>query len=205
MPTFSPKSLRNRISREIINALKTAEVTLVVTKFKDVLKLAELPEIHRTLVTFPINPAAFRTHREKFTKSLSTLGQNQGTEHEMSVEPHSRVSIRKNKPLTLRIRPGGATIHFAIVTPSGGAKAYYPVGIAFVRNSKPGYHRKDKDRIGRLNFLQSQIRPEGNCLYITDSFKDETHDDRYKFSVIIQRVRDGAIGIIDPGIDHTNH
>lgn len=60
----------------------------------------------------------------------------------------------------------------------------------------------DQKRLGILNFAQLKIRPDEHSLQLADHFKVKGRDDRYKFSVIIQRVQDGTVGIIDPGIVH---
>jgi hypothetical protein len=111
-------------------------------------------------------------------------------------EKHPLVRIDEKVPDLLRVKFPGATIRFTVKSDE-----YYPVGIAFwLREgvAKPN----DEQSLGLSNFDPSRIRRLGHVLYITDTFKDEKPYDRYKFSVIIQRASDGAIGIIDPGIVH---
>ena len=99
----------------------------------------------------------------------------------------------------LYIKSPGAVIRFTM-TSSADKKNYYPLGIAFVREN--GRSETDAQRLGFLNFPQSETRPKGRTLSITDTYKDRSQRVRFKFSVIIQRGSDGAIGIIDPGIVH---
>ena len=131
---------------------------------------------------------------------------HRGTLHKMDVADHPRV--HKKDPNGLNINPGGATLRFTI-TPDD----YIPIGITFVRkppNPPPGTPSltaapslTDDERLGLLNFDQIKIsRDEKHTLDVTDNYMDEADDHQYKFSIIIQRKKTGAIGIIDPDIDH---
>lgn len=126
----------------------------------------------------------------------NTSAESRNTAAGMFVSPHPRVYQDPDKPDTLRIKPKGATIRFTIKPDD-----YFPIGIAFQLVS--GVPDPDTlDRLGTLNFEQAQMPRTPHTLCITDSFKDEDGDNRYKFSVIVQRASDCAIGIIDPGIEH---
>jgi hypothetical protein len=105
----------------------------------------------------------------------------------------------------LYIKGPGAGIRFTLASSAADKKSYYPIGIAFVRESTR--NESDAQRLGFLNFPQSETRMKGRTLSILDTFKDRSKRIRFKFSVIIQRGSDGAIGIIDPGIVHepTHH
>jgi hypothetical protein len=162
-----------------LNRLDTANVTLYVRRFRDV--FAKDPPVTRK-----VSPGEPPPHFDR------------GTLHRMWMpkQRHPQVYIKSNQPDTLHIKSKGATIRLT-VRPA----RYYPVGIAFkllkgVPN--PNAHA----RIGFLNFEQSRTPRDPQSLFITDHFKDKGSDDQYKFSVIIQRVSDGAIGIIDPPIIH---
>jgi hypothetical protein len=182
MPASSKPARRkkNATRRVPVTVLDTAKVTLKVIEFRDVLAPDPLAKIDK--------------HSKK-----SALPWDRCTPHKMSMpKKHPQVKIDPKKPDTLLIKPKGATILFTI-TPDD----YYPVGITFIMG-KGEPTASDQKRLGFLNFDQRQYRANElrHSLQITDCYKDRRHDDRYKFSVIIQRVKDGAIGIIDPDIVH---
>jgi hypothetical protein len=160
-----------------VTALDPANVTFRVIHFQDVLK--------------PVRPAM------KGTSSGTRPPHNaQCTTHRMFMpKKHPQVKIDPKDRETLRVKPKGATLLFTI-TPD----EYCPVGITFSMGGKRKPTVNDQKRLGILNFAQLKIRPDERSLQVTDHFKAIGKDDRYKFSMIIQRVKDGAIGIIDPGI-----
>ena len=178
MPKSSETAALEKMDAQMKKALRPAEVALNVTGFKDVLAVRV--------------PAAKRA--SLLTNSLSNC---RGTTATMTMsEPHPLVRVDSKEPDTLKIKSPGATIRFTLKSDE-----FYPVGIAFLL--REGVARpNDEQKLGLLNFDQSKIRRFGHVQYITDTFKDEKPYDRYKFSVIIQRASDGAIGIIDPGIEH---
>jgi hypothetical protein len=161
----------------VIAALKPAEIVLKVTDFKDVLQGTN------SLKVGPNTPPSK-------AGSLNTVAVMKMKRH------HSRVGIDSEDPNTIWIKPHGATIRFTI-KPAG----YFPIGIAF-KLLKGQPNPNDLQRIGYLNFEQARMPRDAHTLSITDSYKDDGDDDRYKFSVIIQQMSDGAIGIIDPDIKH---
>jgi hypothetical protein len=120
-----------------------------------------------------------------------------GIHHRMRLKrAHPRVSVDPNDPTTLVVRPRGATLSFTL-----SPEQYFPIGIAF--HLREGVaNPNDLQRLGFLNFTQMHLRPRGNMLSVTDEFKDQDADDRYKFSIIVQNSGDGSIGIIDPSIRH---
>jgi hypothetical protein len=119
------------------------------------------------------------------------------TGHRMRLKrPHPKVSVDPKDSEMLIVKPRGARLRFMIAPPQ-----FFPLGIAFQLLGGVA-EPTDLERLGFLNFKQMELRPDGNTLSITDAFKDNEADDRYKFSIIIQNSRDGTIGIIDPGIRH---
>lgn len=108
-------------------------------------------------------------------------------------EQVDRVWVRDQ---VLHIRRPGAQLLFKVKSRKKG-EILIPLGIAFwrLRGSR-------KDRAALVNFKDATILRKGSCLYATDSFKDTGKPDKYKFSIMIQRLNDGAIGIIDPPIEH---
>lgn len=115
---------------------------------------------------------------------------------------HPLVRIDPENDKTLKITGPRATILFTITSrESPPPEEYYPVGITFfLENREPSV--RVRKRLGLANFTQLKIRPnrDAHSLSITDSYNEKEKGERYKFSVIIQRARDGKIGIIDPFI-----
>jgi hypothetical protein len=161
-----------------VTALDPAHVTFRVIHFQDVLN--------------PDPPAM-----ESMSLGKNSPHNAQCTTHRMSMpKKHPQVSIDPKDPDTLIIKRKGATLLFKI-TPDD----YYPVGITFTMGKGKGEPTvSDQKRLGILNFAQLKMRPDERSLQVTDHFKVIGRDHRYKFSVIISRVKDGVIGIIDPSI-----
>lgn len=111
--------------------------------------------------------------------------------------PHPRVSLNDD---TLVVKAPGAVIRLTIAAKD--KIKYYPAGITFVREDSDGL--SESLRLGRPDLLQRKIVIDGQTLTFTDRFKKGTENVLYKFSVILQRGTDGAIGIIDPGIENDN-
>ena len=119
--------------------------------------------------------------------------ENRNSGHRMKLKrPHPKVSIDPNDADMLIVKSPGARLRFE-VSPSG----IFPIGIAFQLREGVA-NPTDLERLGFLNFKQMQLHPEGNRLSVTDAFKDDDANDRYKFSMIVQRASDGAIAIVDP-------
>jgi hypothetical protein len=153
---------------------QTANVTLTVSKFVDVLTSEEPPG-------------------------------ERNTECEMQAEPnHPQVTMTKGSKgaaPTLKVKGNGATICFQIKSKNPRHK-YFPLGIAFRRRTNRGPNDNRDDILGRKDFSFGSMHLFGRSLYITDHFRNCGAGRRYKFSVLIQREHDGAIGIIDPGIEN---
>jgi hypothetical protein len=89
----------------------------------------------------------------------------------------------------------GAHLEFVI------SEGYYPVGITFKLLSGVKCP-DDVELLGHLNFSPAKICPGDHSLFVTDEYRDLGGNNKYKFSIIIQRASDGAIGIIDPNLIH---
>jgi hypothetical protein len=107
---------------------------------------------------------------------------------------------------TLRIKGGGGTIRFDL-EPEG---EYVPIGIAYVQRSR--HNGGPLGKIGRhvfniehSNLMENSIRVRGQFPRVGKRWETKSgkqKDWRFEFFLIIQRVRDGQIGIIDPGIEN---
>jgi hypothetical protein len=120
------------------------------------------------------------------------------------VNPNKAVELasKKNSERIL-IHSGEATIRFTI-KPDANNDVYFPIGVAF--QLRPGKGKAASgDILGRKDFSRKDVRLGANDLIIKAShFEDcgSTPAHRYKFSLFIQRERDGALGVIDPIIDN---
>lgn len=113
------------------------------------------------------------------------------------VKRNPRVYIKDG---LIHVRAPGATIWFIVVSSRDDKENYFPAGITFVRESDR--NTSDVERLGLLNFPQKKTQIIEKTISITDTYRDRKEEIKYKFSVIIQRGSDGAIGVIDPGIAH---
>ena len=141
----------------------------------------------------------------KFRNLLSPYAGSPLTLHRMQlVNPNEAVQLaeRKNSENIL-IHSGEATIRFTI-KPDASNDVYFPIGIAFQLRRGKG-KTVDGDILGRKDFHREAVRLGANDLIIKASHFEgcgSTPQHRYKFSLFIQRERDGALGVIDPGIDN---
>jgi hypothetical protein len=159
-----------------------------------------------TLVKAPLateKPVDVRITVTKFKDVLAQdkSGRNRDTGYTMRLGRKHPLAAVKGDELFIR-RPG-ARIHFTIGSSAGDTEKYFPVGITFLREG-----RKDssyRQRLGFINFPQSETRFNERSVAITDTYKDASPSVQYKFSLVIQRGSDGKIGIIDPRIVHIQH
>jgi len=130
--------------------------------------------------------------------SAKVASEVRDTDYAMKMKrPHPRVSLKDD---TLFVKSPGAVIRFTIAASAKDNTRYFPAGITFVRDG--GKNLSEVERLGRRDFLQRRIVLDGQTLTFTDRFKKGKEKTLYKFSVILQRGSDGAIGIIDPGIEN---
>lgn len=174
MKTSSNTFRKRAAVKAVGSALKPAVIKLTVSKFVDVLRSEESENKRNTDYEMTVDPAQPRVAK--------------------GVGPKGKLSA-------LRVKGGGATFCFQIRS-KDRKHQYFPLGIAFRRRNNRGPDNDKEDILGRRNFSFASMHLFGRSLFITDSFKDCGQGDRYKFSVIIQRQHDGAIGIIDPDIIH---
>lgn len=133
----------------------------------------------------------------KFRPVLSPeLRGDRDTSYTMRLKrPHRRVAIKDD---TVCVDAPGATIRLIIASADGDKTKYFPAGITFVREESESLI--EKVLLGWIHLPQRRIVIDGQSLTFTNRFKKGKDEILYKFSVIIQRGSDGAIGIIDPGI-----
>ena len=140
----------------------------------------------------------------RFRNLLSPHAGSPTTRHRMQlVNPNEAVALAERKSSErILIHSGEATIRFTI-KPDANNDVYFPIGIAF--KLRPGKGKAASgDILGRKDFSRENVRLGVNDLIIKASHFEgcgSTPQHRYKFSLFIQRERDGALGVIDPAID----
>jgi hypothetical protein len=135
----------------------------------------------------------------RFREALSTKSRQGGkTEVVMklaSTDPRAFV-----KGDVLIIRCPNTSVRFALRGTGASRDRYYPLGISFLRENDP--EGSDDYRLGFQTFPQAETQPDGTTITILDTYKESAAGARFKFSLFIQRGSDGALGIIDPSIEH---
>lgn len=114
-------------------------------------------------------------------------------------------SLAAHPSVTMSGQPELAILHvkravdLAITVVSGNAgESYRPVAIIF--QQKPASDGTLADPDGRRNFSAAVV--SDSTLTVRNRF--DLRGVRYEFFVVIQRVSDGAIGIIDPEIENSS-
>lgn len=116
-------------------------------------------------------------------------------------EPNSRVT--KISPTILSVTHGGPLIFRIEITPTKiGNEVYVPVGIAFNQIVKRGVLGVTANVV--KNFHSKQFFVIGTSLYFIDECLPAPGTIDFEFYVFIQRQSDGALAVIDPGIQHEN-
>jgi hypothetical protein len=111
------------------------------------------------------------------------------------VKKNPRVRIDPERQL-ISVNAPGAILQF-VVEPN----LYLPIGISFwmlPTDAKVGAEQK----AGLVDFEDPQIQRRGRTISINDRFKSGGPYFIYKFSMVIQRLSDGKLGIVDPGIEN---
>lgn len=96
-----------------------------------------------------------------------------------------------------------APINFTISVLSADTDEYSVLGIAFTQIRMPGDVAPLSDPQGLRNF-DNRIVGTGSTLSFRDNWSLNGSGYGYEFRVMIQRARDGAVGIIDPEIENDN-
>ena len=136
---------------------------------------------------------------DDFRNVLTTVAADRQTTHRLELietagrlEERADTSGRKIAILWNR----SASIRFNILEP----QRYVPIGIAFRRRKEDGSF--GYDAIAREIFDVESVNLSANSIRIRAEFPPQSRGLYVKFSIVIQRTEDGAIGIIDPGIEN---
>jgi hypothetical protein len=108
--------------------------------------------------------------------------------------PAGNVTLRNG---ILVVKGGAAMLQFTIVPPAGSTDSFLALGLAFQGPST--------DPRGQQSFEINNLRLNGATLTIRDNFAKhgpQGSAPTYQFFVFIQRVSDGAMGIVHPDIQN---
>jgi hypothetical protein len=92
----------------------------------------------------------------------------------------------------------GPVIFKVAISPKG---TYVPAGVAFEHTGGRKGSKKLKPRHVRANFPAGKVGLGGGVLTFVDECKSNATGSSFEYYVLIQR-KDGALGVIDPGIQH---
>ncbi len=114
--------------------------------------------------------------------------------------PHSAVTLVTIAGMpTFRVK---RAINFEIRLASAQpGESYRPLGVIFRQKTDRAISQPDP---AGLRYFASSITANGT-LVIQNKFLQRGDDGRYEFYVLVQRVSDGAVGMIDPDIDNQNN
>lgn len=178
-------------ARPAAAALSTVDVTLTVTRFQSLLESAGT---NAPLSDFEMSGPEDGNGRLK-------VG-----DYQKGSPPGARHTLRVQRP--------GVLLRFTIAPGSDGER-YHPVGISFERADRTapvavpwttGAHSPAGSPFSGLTIEGATIqvidRPLGGVPAAGEA--NPPRRVTYKFSVFVQRERDGALGLIDPGIENEN-
>lgn len=113
-----------------------------------------------------------------------------------ALAPHADVTLVTPKGIpTFRVkRPVSVEISLASADPT---ESYRPLGLFFRQKTNPSTTVPDPD--GLINFTQS-VTSKGTVVF-HHSCTLTGDNGNYEFFVLIQRVSDGVLGLIDPDIE----
>jgi hypothetical protein len=121
-----------------------------------------------------------------------------------------KTTIRVQKDRNAQTHPN---VVFQFKVTSSDGESYAPIGIAFARADKtsPAAVRCEMSSASAADTPFSGLNITNDVLTVVNSplrkgnsnVSTDTHT-TYKFSVVIQRKKDGAIGILDPEIENEN-
>ncbi|MBI5690024.1 MAG: hypothetical protein HZC55_07965, partial [Verrucomicrobia bacterium] len=134
------------------------------------------------------------------------------TDYTMDLDPAGAAVCQLVPPDKIRVFRPGVILRFSVVRFRGSA--YLPIGIAFSQVITPARSRAVPCETGPV---RTQVSPFGNLiisggvLEITDqlpparkrSSANPTFTE-YRFSLLLQRGSDGALGLIDPVVENEN-
>ena len=168
-------NIQNYIQKQLQEVVETAPgtaiVNVVVTKFYG---------LTETTAPFPL------THCK-----LSMAKPNLSC---VEIVDNSVMVTRKGAPVSFQYKISGTATD----------DTYYPIEISFCPKKKKGEEKPDvstkSEKVARKKFSTDAMHIYGSSLFFTDSYCADADKLGYRFCLIVQSVKTGEVGVIDPGI-----
>ena len=141
------------------------------------------------------SPAQVTLSVTQFRDIRATTAGTRWTDARASLTAHPSVRM-SGEPEYATFHVKGAVDIAISVTSASSAESYVPIAIVFQQKTPGDPTKADTD--GRRNFSAATLN--GSTLTVRN--RCDLRGVRYEFFVVIQRVSDGAIGIIDPEIEN---
>lgn len=130
---------------------------------------------------------------------INPTGEIRLVDYTASMKPHSRVSMVDRAGMPTFICK--SAIDFEVTIASTDGETYRPLAITFQQYTD-GVPADKKDVAGHANFERLAQATPANAISFRSKAARTGPAGRYEFFVLIQRVSDGAIGLIDPYIEN---
>jgi hypothetical protein len=160
-------------------------------------------------------PKCFTLTVTDFKNVLDTTETNRGTRFTMKPtgprNPLVGLTLYKTGKLkgcvkTIKVGTGVVALRFQVEAARKDSNHYCPVGLAFMRKTQKGTGKLGGAVVNPKVFPPHELvlDEENRAVSVTADFSGRTIADKghYEFYLFIQRESDGALGIIDPPLDH---
>lgn len=142
-------------------------------------------------------PPALVTLTVTHFRSATTIDERTFVDASTSLAPHAAVKLEDRRGLPTLVMSQAVDVEVAVAS-ADPSESYRPLGVFFTQEPNASGVKTDHD--GSRNFTQTPS--ETGTIVINNRFLQTGADGQYEFFILIQRASDGAIGIIDPGMDN---
>jgi hypothetical protein len=98
---------------------------------------------------------------------------------------------------------GQVNVVLAVVDPLGTIQDYALLAVAFTQKTDCDFPGLRSDSTGAKNFIHRQLNADGT-LSFQDAYVHFGPGYRYDVKIILQRLSDGTVGMIDPDVENDN-
>lgn len=128
-------------------------------------------------------------------RSLTAPGEDRYVEATTTLAPHDKITLVDHDGMPTLVCPETVDIELTVASATPG-EDYVPLSVSFQQRGDIQGDKRDKT--GALNF--ERLPATAGKLLFRNKRLIRGSEGRYEFFVLIQRMADGAIGLIDPGI-----
>lgn len=128
-------------------------------------------------------------------RSLTSPDGNRYVDATTALAPHARVTLVSRDSVPTLVCKGAVDIEIAVAS-ADPSETYIPQAVTFQQYGD--IVGEKRDRSGAINF-ERLTASAGKLLFRNQAIRRGV-DGHYEFFVLVQRVSDGAIGLIDPDI-----